>query len=407
MHGVALTKEADRFRLAESRKCRQKTVRLAGINKMKVGIITIHSAYNYGAVFQAFALKEYIKNFLGDGSSVSIIDYRTNFFESKKKLNFSKDIVADIIELERLAMSKKLKRRDGCFEAFISENDDPSVRCGSTEELSAVVSDCDLLISGSDQLWNLNVTGGDENYFLNIPNYCGRKISYSSSFGSFRFYKEHEEKFKGFLNDFSALSCREKDGCEYVKTLVGKECVHVCDPTLLLSREKYLKICEGKVRKKIEKLAEKNFLLIYNLSTSKAVLEVAKKIASERSLEVYQIFPSLRKNSAVDCLLNDISPEEFLYLYSKTNFVVTNSFHGTCFSLINNKDFYTVSPTGSSNRLESLLSKAGLADRLLNDENAVSNSDGRTEIDYNAVNQKLDLYIGHSKRFLEDNLSAE
>lgn len=371
---------------------------------MKIGIITIHNAYNYGAVFQAFALKEYIKSVISENDVVNVIDYRTPFFEDKKKIHFSKDIVSNVIELERLAMTPKRKRRDNAFESFICENDSLSEKCLNRTEISKIAADYDILIAGSDQVWNFHITDGDLTYFLDIDGFNGKKFSYASSMGAFRFYQNDEEKIKRIFDTFSAFSCRESDGCEYLSKLTGKNFVQVCDPTLLLNSERYAKLFDGKVRNKIKKLAEREYLLIYNLSSSNEVFSVAKRVAEERNLKIYQIFPSLRKKSTVDVLLNDISPEEFLYLYSKTQFVVTNSFHGTCFSLIFNKDFYTVKPTGSNNRLVTLLSEAGITERLIVDNEGIKQLVCEDKIDYVHVMNNFNEYFLFSKGFISDNL---
>lgn len=245
---------------------------------MKIGIITIHSVYNYGAVFQAFALKEYIKSIIGKNDTVNVIDYRPVHFESKKSIRFTKDITSNLIELERLALHSKFNHRDNAFEKFIIENDSLSEPCKTKEELSILAKEYDVLISGSDQVWNFNITGGDRSYLLDISGYAGTKLAYSSSLGNFRFYKEQEDKIKQVFDDFSALACREADGCEYLEKLTGKSCQLTCDPTLLLNADAYSSHIENKLRNKIKKLAEKKFLLIYNLSTSKEVLTLQGKL---------------------------------------------------------------------------------------------------------------------------------
>lgn len=371
---------------------------------MKIGIITIHSAYNYGAVFQAFALKEYLKTLLSERDVVNVIDYRPAHFDERKKIHFSTDIRSNLIELERLMMHFKLQRRDKSFESFISGHDSLSETCRDRQALSELAKDYDLIISGSDQIWNLNLTSGDTAYLLDIEGYSKKKMAYASSFGSFRFNEDDENGVRNLFEKFSVISCRESDGCDYINELTGKNCVQVCDPTLLLDKETYSELYKDKVREKIKKLAEEKFLLIYNLSSSDVIFSVAERVSKERKLNVYQIFPSLRKNAAVDKLLNDISPEEFLYLYSKADFIVTNSFHGTCFSIINRKNFYTVSPTGSSNRLESLLSSIGLSDRLVMGAENTDRISCGSNIDYNSVENMISEYKEKSKSLLKENL---
>lgn len=372
---------------------------------MKVGIITLHKVYNYGAVLQAYALKTYLQSILPESDAVTLINYVPPFLSSKKKLQFSKNMVSNLIEMERLLLKKQLARRAKAFDEFIERNDSLSPLCLTKTEVEKLVGEYDVLISGSDQIWNFCITNSDKTYLLDFPDYKGKKFSYSSSLGNFRFYKSNEDEIRKIFESFSALSCRESDGCDYLNKLTDMPCEQVCDPTLLLNSDVYSALFEGRVRKHIIKLAEEKFLLIYNLSSGADVFETAKAVAKARGLKTYQIIPSLRKNSCVDKLLQDISIEEFLYLYSNADFIVTNSFHGTCFSLIYNKDFYTVTPTGSSNRLETLLSQANLSDRLLIDGKTIANSEPSRLIDYAAVNESLDRYVAVSKDYLKRSLA--
>ena len=373
---------------------------------MKVGIITVHNVINYGAVFQAFALKAYLKQILGHDDTVHIINYTPDSLESQKKITFSKNIKADLIEAERLLMWEKLKRRSEAFDSFIGRNDSLTAVCKTKGEAAEAVQDFDVLISGSDQIWNFNITGGDRTYLLDFPGFPGIKMSYASSLGSYRFHENAEQEIASVLKTFSFLSCRETDGCAYIGNLTGKPCRHVCDPTLLLDADVYAGLFENRVRDKIKQLAKKDFLLIYNLSNSDEIYQTAKSVADKMQLKIYQIFPSLRKNRVVDRILNDISPEEFLFLYTKAKFIVTNSFHGTCFSIINRKDFYTVKPTGSNNRLSSMLDEMGLSDRLLAAGSGLSESPDAAAINYPEKASAIDRFTAASKEYLKTALNS-
>lgn len=372
---------------------------------MKVGIITVHNVINYGAVFQAFALKEYLLRFLSDSDTIHVINYTPDFLESKKKITFTKNIKADLIETERLLMRNKIRSRNDAFDNFIRRNDSLTAVCKTKEEVFDAVRDYDVLIAGSDQIWNFNITGGDRTYLLDFPEFTGVRMSYASSLGEYRFYESAKAEIADVLKKFTYLSCRETDGCAYISSLTEKPCAHVCDPTLLLRADVYAGLAEGRVRNSIRQLAERDFLLIYNLSNSDDIYSTAKQVADEKRLKIYQIFPSLRKNKVVDKVLNDISPEEFLYLYTKAKFIVTNSFHGTCFSIINRKDFYTVKPTGSNNRLSSMLDETGLSDRLLISGNGLPASRSELTIDYTKAETAIERFTASSAEYLKSALA--
>lgn len=368
---------------------------------MKVGIVTIHNAYNYGAALQAFALKEYLRISLGDKAEVDVIDYRTDFLESKKKIHFTSDMIGNLIELEKIMIYSKLKHRNDGFETFMKVNDSLSEVCKTKKDVEALAEKYDVIISGSDQVWNFKITDGDMTYLLDFPKFNGKLMSYASSLGPFRFYEKNIEDVKKAFERYAYCSCREKDGCEYLTELTGREWTNVCDPTLLLDDKNYLDICnDSNVCKKIKKLAEDDYVLIYNLNSSDEIFRTAKFFAEKKNLKVYQIFPSARKNKAVDKLINYATPEELLWLYSKAKFIITNSFHGTCFSVIFKKQFYTINPAVSKNRLESMLDSLGISERLVMDIDSYD-FENNSDIDYGSVDVKLKEFRADSVEFLE------
>lgn len=168
------------------------------------------------------------------------------------------------------------------------------------------------------------------------------------------------------------------------------------DPSLLLSGEEWNRYCE---KKQLPIKKGEKYLLIYRLANSAVVYDTAKRVADKYGLKVYEIGTTLRKNKIVDKLIGGASPEEFLWLFSNAEYVVTNSFHGTAFSVNFNKNFYSVLPSKRTSRITSLLEKLGLEDRII--KNSLHNI---SIIDYESVNEKLEQLRKESKKYLFDSI---
>ena len=365
----------------------------------KIGIITIHNVINYGAVLQAYALLRTIRDQFTE-CRVEIIDYMPQYFSEVKgtfKLVNVKDLKSFLIELERLILSGKHKKAEVSFRNFIKGDNNLSPLVDTLDEIGRQY---DVIISGSDQVWNQEVTGGslDYNYYLSFSDdEKVKKIAYASSLGDgYQLSTFEKEKAIKWWKKYECLSCREKDGCDYIEKEVGKKCKLVLDPSLLLSGENWNRYCE---KKQLPIKKGEKYLLIYRLANSTVVYDTAKRVADWYGLKVYEIGTTLRKNKAVDKLIGGASPEEFLWLFSNAEYVVTNSFHGTAFSVNFNKNFYSVLPSKRTSRITSLLEKLGLEDRII--KNSLHNI---SIIDYESVNEKLEQLRKESKKYLFDSI---
>lgn len=368
---------------------------------LNIGILTIHNVINYGAVLQAYALLDTVrKKYKDEEYKVEIIDYNPNYFTGVKgcfNLINIKDIKSFLIELESLLLYKQYNRIIRTFRNFIEGDNNLSKKIVDINEIE----NYDILISGSDQVWNPAVTGGilDDVFYLNIPQ-CkdSKRIAYASSFGGTTFEGNQLCKVIDNLNGYDYLSCREKDGKDYIEKITDKKCEHVLDPSLLLTKKEWVAKID-KVSSKIQKLSEEKYILIYRLANSQMIYRTAKKVAEEKGLKVYEIGRKLRKDKYVDKVLKSVSPEEFLYLFNNAEFVITNSFHGTAFSLNFNKNFYSILPPSRTSRITSLLSLVGLEERVIT--NTIPNI---SEIDYNNINDKLTALRNASKSYLFESI---
>ncbi len=193
----------------------------------KVGIITFHRAINYGALLQGYALLEKVKEC---GADACMIDYRCPFVESAYRLTWGlndksfKGYRTWLKGVPHLIKKKKNFRRFAKQRLNLTSKYTEANINGFGDRL-------DVYITGSDQVWNMNVCGDDRNYLLDFVKDDSRKFSYAVSIGGYQMKDDEKELAKRFAK----ISMREKSACDYIAQETGRK-VHKClDPTLLLT----------------------------------------------------------------------------------------------------------------------------------------------------------------------------
>lgn len=359
---------------------------------MKVGILTFQDAHNYGAVLQAYALKKYLKSL---GLDARIINYHhrdiPNGFPRKRKIE--KNSVLNIYK--HLYSKKAHYLRWERFEGFIYELIDKDKKVYNHEsELSKL--DIDVWVSGSDQIWNSDITNGlNKGFFLEFDT-KGKKVTYAVSMGIDKLDEKYEEEFKNYINKIDYISVREDTLKEYISNFTDKPVKKVVDPTLLLNESDYEELY-------LNRIIKDNYLLIYTLGPDDRLKVVAEKIAKERNLKIVEINDYKKPNYFCKQISN-AGPHEFVTLFKDASYVITNSFHGTIFSIINNKEFITFTRLNRNSRMESLLGMAGLNDRLISKVDEINNI---KPIDYKEVKKRMEKEINFSKEFIKEAIVEE
>lgn len=344
---------------------------------MKIGVITIEKVNNYGAELQATAT---IKVLQGMGYETEIIDYcyykNWNFKDTRisapfvsmnvkgrlmywVKYRLVNRIVAKILPLLYPTVKRRIRR----FEDFHKINTRMSKRYLSMPELYQTKMDYDVYVVGSDQVWNPSASSSIEPYFLTFAPKEAKKISYASSFGVSNIPASLYEKYKKLLSNIDSLSVREQTGVCLVKALTGRDATCVLDPTLLLNKEQW-----GNIMLAYPHMPSR-YILVYQLLPSDMLPSLAKKISEEMNCPVYYL---AKRAYAVNApkgmrVIKDAGPAEFLWLIKNASCVVTNSFHGTAFSVNFCIPFYAVlnSKRGSNVRITSLLNSVNLMGRIV------------------------------------------
>lgn len=344
---------------------------------MKIGVITIEKVNNYGAELQATAT---IKVLQGMGYETEIIDYcyykNWNFKDTRisapfvsmsvkgrlmywVKYRLVNRIVAKILPL----LYPTVKRRIQRFEDFHKINTRMSKRYLSMPELYQTKMDYDVYVVGSDQVWNPSASSSIEPYFLTFAPKEAKKISYASSFGVSNIPASLYEKYKRLLSNIDYLSVREQTGVCLVKTLTGRDATCVLDPTLLLNKKQW-----GNIMLAYPHMPSR-YILVYQLLPSETLPSLAKSIAEEMKCPIYYLAKRAYAVNAPNGMrvIKDAGPAEFLWLIKNASCVVTNSFHGTAFSVNFCTPFYTVlnSKKGSNARITSLLNSVNLMGRIV------------------------------------------
>src|SRR5690606_12522074 len=245
--------------------------------------------------------------------------------------------------------------------AFMSSSYRLSRTCVNISDLKDLSSEYDVFVCGSDQIWNPCVTGQlDSPYLLGFASDV-RKVTFSTSAGSYRFSKGEQDKIQSAINDFANFSFREVDMVQQVAEITGrKDIQHTLDPTLLLTKSEWIDLLDLKIDGSLGK-----YVFVYTLKKDKVVYEAVRGLAKRLGLKVVAVDQDPFLLYRPDIHIRDAGPVEFLNLMLNAEFVITNSFHGTAFSVNFGLPFIAVKPETGINRIKGFLESVGLDSRLV------------------------------------------
>ena len=259
----------------------------------------------------------------------------------------------------------------------------------SFEDLKSNPPKADVFFAGSDQIWNTVFNNGkDPSFYLYFAPGNSVKASYAASLSTEKIEEKYRDKIKTWLSNLDYISVRELSGKAVIKDLVSKDVFVNLDPVFLLKDEFWRKI------KSNLKLKDP-YILVYDFDGNNEMYDFARKIAKKTNKKVYSVFFT---GKADKCFRSE-GPLGFLDLVCNADFVVSNSFHATAFSLIFQRPFVVFNRVEKLNiRMRDLLQLAGLDSRLIN--NADSDV-WKQKIDYSKVAPKLEVLINESKRYID------
>lgn len=373
----------------------------------KIGILTFHRAYNYGAVLQAYAMKSLFSQY----GCAEIIDYWPKYhrdqyatLETKflqKKITFAKRLKYLKSSLKKIFFARHLKAKYKKFQSFIDEYLTAGIGTPFSDG-SCIPQNYSIYVYGSDQIWRaFDFMDGPakepDRYYLGLGTPPEKKrIAYAASAGELDPTVFNSGSILALLNTFKAIGVREKDLYLHLSKIIENSVAHVQDPTFLIPREEWIKL--SKKGNQIDKNTER-YIFLYNLNRTNKPYEIAEALSVKLSMQVVETKGSVTIADALNPgSIDATGPLEFLNLIRKADFVVASSFHGVVFSIIFEKQFYACGMENISSRVTSLLTSLGLEDRFIKD---VSGLAVENKIDYNKVNRKITQLIAESKVFID------
>lgn len=340
---------------------------------MRVGILTFSNALNLGAALQAYSLQKTLEHM---GNDAELINYLCPAIESMHKLlPVFKSRISMKTRIYNLIYNFTFFPRRIHFKCF--QHSLKKSKAYSRETIGRLNGIYDVFITGSDQVFNLKLTGNDSTYFLDFVQ-SGKKASYAASLGVY--VPEKKKQYQEYLQSFECLSLREKSSAELFKRELGVVADVIPDPVFLHTGEEWKALLGID-----EKKGKEKYLLIYSLIETKELYQIANTIAKDRGLKTVVITKALRPLGKADRFVRNAGPREFVELMVNTEYVVTNSFHGTAFSLIFKKQFETVLPPVAQERIVNLLEVLNLNNRIYSAGNPVVD----VAIDYSVYSDQI------------------
>lgn len=340
-----------------------------------IGIITIHKIYNYGSVFQAYALQHVCEEM---GFKVEIIDYKfPNEFHADNKYQAHSDTQPNEPKWIKILFAKALMRQHKGVDAFVKNYQHISCRSySSPDELKELPPIYDVYITGSDQLWNPRFCNGDPAFMLHFAPDNALKISYAASIGANAIPHDLYQRYKELLSRYTNIAVRENRGKQLIENITGKKVNVVLDPTLLLHKDEWNLIATSKRQFKRKYIL--CYYLNYTFNSFPYVDQLAEYMQQQTGYEIVRVSRPPHKlfMPHTHCRV-EASPEEFLALVRDAEMVLTTSFHGTAFAANYGKPVFSVvkDRNASDSRQVSLMENLGLEKQILSISDAFPTKD--------------------------------
>lgn len=364
---------------------------------------------NYGAILQAYALNKQINDMGFYCETLNFYSERQNGNKLKRYLKRIKKgeiiyLFSDVKrDIGKMIVRKKMQIRRRSLDEF--RYSIPHTKLYENDELHKLQYDYDGFVCGSDQIWRPTYEGNlIETYWLgNILN-STMKASYAASIGIDKLSHLNEKKAKEYLESFSFVSVREKSAQDYLSSICNKQVYRVIDPVFLLNINEWRKI-ENKTK------INDRYILVYMIYGSSHLYKKIKEFAKKNKYKIV-VFPYMAYYYRIyeqffgDYKIYDATPGDFLSLIDNAEFVITDSFHATAFSIIFHKKF-AVATTNSKaiSRINNLLDICDLRQNLLikpYDINLVSIMDNT--VNWSEVNERIKREVFDSKEYLKTTL---
>lgn len=370
---------------------------------MKLGLLTFHTAANFGAALQAYALQEFL---VSKGYEAEYIDYQNHQrrmiydMSYRVKVCIKKRKYAEAMSYALGMPMMNLRKRK--FEKFNNEYLHISHNAYyDIKDLEAVNGLYDMFIVGSDQVWNPGNNGKDTAYMLSFVKDSEKTMSYASSFGLLEVPEYIKNDYASCLMRIPHLSTRELSGVSIIKDLTGRDAKLVLDPVFLIKKEQWQELIA-------DKKMDGNYVFSYT-NRKDQMDKFLKTGYNMRNMKHHKLsrFTSVADffNPSVK-VKYDMSPKDFLANVNGAQMVVSASFHCICFAIILNKPFvcFLTGNEGKDERLKTLLMHFGLMDRIYH--SGMTSQEVQFPIDWEKINNVIEIKREASINFILDSLNS-
>ena len=342
---------------------------------LKIGIITLSSSNNCGSCLQSYALKKILESY-GDVEVINFSSIKSHrLYDIFSMRVFRSGLRHPIQLLHRFTHFTNLMREKKAYEDFRKNYINIHGREFFAGDLTEIASKYDVIVAGSDQVWNVCMYDFDEAFF--VPWAKCKKIAYAPSLGGYDIRESNNyEKIKEYIADFSMLSVREEPGKKCLEEITGRPVKKVLDPTLMLPLEEWQKMIG-------DPIISGDYIFFYSWAYCyEELLDIVAKESQKSNLPVYVI--DSRKWINIDPekygfhLSSNEGPLAFLNLmyYAKRCYV--ESFHGMLFAYMFKKDFWLLDTSKSFNELDTRLKELVL---LIDAKERILTKFNKNEID--------------------------
>ncbi len=368
-----------------------------------IGILTFYWADDYGAMLQTYALRRFIEK---SGLETEVIPYAPLRLTGRYHIV---PITASIrgkelryyfncwLFIRNLLLGASFYKRKKNMREFRRNYLTKESAVKHAEKISLEKFSC--VFVGSDQVWNPKITiGFDDAYLGRMESKKGcRLVAYGASFGGARLpERECAELIEAVRENFAEISLREKGAADFMSRCLNRSTVNVLDPTLLLDREEWERIAR--------KPEEEDYILLYDTEENRQMTEYIHELAETFHKKVIQVsMPVSLKHEPGVRLKVSGGPAEFLGYVQNAWCVVTNSFHGTVFSILMEKQFLVFAHSERNERMESLLKKLDMETRLVNDGEKDFEHKMWEKIDWQKTRKYMERERAVSKKFINEN----
>lgn len=352
---------------------------------LRIGTLTFHQSTNYGGILQAYALQRALTEC---GADSKIVNYRC---EAIRKGNIPFLITDFSLKgiLGTIFRAYPQIKKNKVFKQFRKQYMSVTEREYTRENIVEADIKFDVFVTGSDQIWRLDLTGYDHTYFLDFTQ--KKKYAYSASLGAEAPNVSDEAFFKEMLGTYNGISVREKETAVALQNLLKRRVTWTVDPVFLLSQQHWVKLA-GK------RIEDKPYIFVFRLH-DKNVYEYAERLKKITGLKIISLESSLRGMSNAK-RIRSIKVENFLNYINYAEHIVTDSFHCTAFALIFNRQVHPVlqrSNKNMNNRLLSLMSMIKHESCIISEQ-----TENTAVINYDIVIPFLNNEINKAKEYLKN-----